>query len=134
MQTQFSTPGAADPVAGSGALSLTRRLDTSGTKRGGLGIRLRKTPARQVTRPTSQQPAGPVVGGIAEFFLERLHLGQKGIHLERRGADETRVLRKDRPQRLLARAHAAVAGEAAEQVGVAAPRAQRLGGGERVFL
>src|SRR5947207_440498 len=74
------------------------------------------------TSPTSKQPAGTVLGGAAVRFRERLHLGKKRIHLVGRGADEAGVFGEDGLQRFLAESHAAVAGDPAEQVGVAAAR------------
>ena len=75
-----------------------------------------------------------VGGGAAVFFQQGTDGGGELVDLLRGGADEALVLGKDLRELLQPEAEAGVAGEPAEEVGVAAARAQRLGRGERVFL
>src|ERR1019366_6662879 len=43
----------------------------------------------------SEQPAGPVVGGALELPGERPHLGDEGVHLAGRRADEARAFAEE---------------------------------------
>src|SRR5476649_153639 len=81
-----------------------------------------------------QQPAGTVFGGPLAALGQGPGLDHESVHLVGGRPDEPGLVGHDRLQRLLAQADASVAREAAEQVGVAVPLAQGLGGGEGVLL